>query len=103
MIRMTILYPNTPGSTFDADYYRSKHLPLGQKLMGSAVKGMELDVGIASAAGPAPYHAAGHFLFESMESFQQAFPAAAGQLREDVPRYTNVEPVVLFSEYEKLL
>lgn len=28
MIKVSIMYPNTPGTRFDHGYYRDKHLPL---------------------------------------------------------------------------
>jgi hypothetical protein len=38
-----------------------------------------------------------------MEDFQQAFGRASAQLGADVPKYTNVEPTLQISSYEKLL
>jgi hypothetical protein len=28
MIKVSVMYPNSPGVRFDHDYYREKHLPL---------------------------------------------------------------------------
>ena len=28
MIKVSVMYPNTPGGRFDHDYYRDKHMPL---------------------------------------------------------------------------
>lgn len=28
MATLSVVYPRTPGATFDYDYYRSKHMPL---------------------------------------------------------------------------
>lgn len=98
MIRLAIMYPNSPGSHFDVDYYRGTHLPLGRKLLGAALVGIELDV----AAGKAPYHAIGYLIFDSMEGFQAAFAKAQAELGADVKNYTNVEPVVQISNYEKV-
>lgn len=104
MITIGILYPNTPGSTFDAAYYRDTHLgKLARELLAPELKGIEIDTGIAGANGAAPFHAIGYLTFASMEDFQKAFGRAQKQLGEDVPKYTNVEPTLQISSYEKLL
>src|SRR5579872_1054788 len=102
MIRLAVLYPNKPGSRFDVDYYRVKHLGLARELLGSALKSIELDVGIAGSSGAAPFHAIGYLTFESMESFQNGLAVAAAQLSADVPNYTDVEGEVQISSHEKL-
>ena len=101
MIRVAVLYPNKPGSKFDVDYYRVKHFGLVRELLGSALKGIELDVGVAGVKGAAPYHAIGYLLFDSMESFQQAF-AKADALGADLKNYTDVDAELQISVYEKL-
>ena len=98
MIRVAIMYPNAAGSRFDVDYYRNTHLPLARRLLGSALLGIELDV----AAGKAPYHAIGYLIFDSMAGFQAAFAKAQAELGADVPNYTDVEPAVQISNYEKV-
>ena len=103
MIRVGILYPNTPGSNFDVDYYRAQHLKLARELLSPELTAIELDIGLAGAKGAAPYHAVGYLSFASMAAFQQAFARASAALGADVPKYTNVEPTLQISSYEKLL
>jgi hypothetical protein len=31
VIRLSVLYPSSEGSTFDHDYYRDKHVPLAMR------------------------------------------------------------------------
>ena len=38
MIKVSVMYPNRPGSRFDHDDYRDKHLPLIKKPMGDALR-----------------------------------------------------------------
>jgi uncharacterized protein (TIGR02118 family) len=103
MIRVGILYPNTPGSTFDVAYYRDQHLgTLARRLLSPELQGIEVDVGLAGGKGGAPFHAIGYLLFKSMEDFQQAFARGSAELGADVPKYTNLEPTVQISSYEKL-
>ena len=65
MIRLSVLYPSTEGSTFDHDYYRSKHVPLACKTWG--LDGAEIDKGVDG-----PYVAAVHFEFDSLEAMGAA-------------------------------
>src|SRR6185312_4185403 len=34
MIKVSVMYPNTPGGRFDHDYYRDKHMPLVKARLG---------------------------------------------------------------------
>ena len=38
MIRLNFLYPNTPGSRFDVDYYLGTHMPMAKRLFGDVLK-----------------------------------------------------------------
>jgi hypothetical protein len=44
MIKVSIMYPNGPETTFDVDYYKI-HLPMIAESLGG-FKGMEFNVGI---------------------------------------------------------
>jgi len=39
MIKVSVLYPNGDGKSFDMDYYCSKHVPMVAGLLDDAVKG----------------------------------------------------------------
>ena len=100
MIKVSVFYPNQPGSKFDMDYYCNSHIPLAKKLVGSALKGASVDQGIAGGTpgAPADYVAIGHLLFDSVEAFQQSFGPHAQVLMADVPNYTSVTPIIQISE-----
>ena len=100
MIKVTVLYSNQPGNKFDMAYYCKTHIPLVQRLLGKAVKGVAVEQGIAGAApgSPAPFLAIGHILFESVEAFQKAFEAHAPEIMGDIPNYTNAQPTIQISE-----
>jgi uncharacterized protein (TIGR02118 family) len=53
MIKVTVLYPNTPESRFDLDYYCNTHMPLVRDKLGLACKGIAVDAGIAGEGGNA--------------------------------------------------
>ena len=100
MIKVTVVYPNSSGSHFDIRYYCNTHIPLVQRLVGSALKGVAVEHGIAGAApgSPAPYLAIGQLQFDCVEAFQSAFGAHEKEIMSDVPNYTNIEPVIQISE-----
>lgn len=99
MVKLTVTYPNKPGSRFDADYYLNVHMPMSVKLLGYALTSVTADIGISGEdpGSPAPYAAIAGFTCESAEKFIQAFTAVADQLQSDVPNYTDIEPVIQFS------
>lgn len=100
MIKLSVMYPNGEGKTFDMDYYCNKHIPMVAGLLGDAVKGATVESGIGSAApgSIAPYAAMGNMYFESIESFQNSFGPNAEAIMADAPNYTNAEPTVQISE-----
>jgi uncharacterized protein (TIGR02118 family) len=100
MIKVSVLYPNGEGKSFDMDYYCSKHVPMVGGLLGDAVKAATVEKGRGGAAPgtPAEYAAMGNLYFDSMESFENSFGPAADQIMGDLPNFTNIEPVVQVSE-----
>lgn len=100
MIRVTVVYPNSSGSRFDIAYYCKTHIPLVQRLVGAALKGVAVEQGIAGgAAGSAPpYMAIGQLQFDSVEAFQASFGPHTQEIMTDIPHYTNVQPVIQVSE-----
>lgn len=95
MIKVSVVYPNAEGSTFDFDYYATKHVPLCQKLLGTALLKVEVDEGLSGAAPKSapPFVAAVHMYFDSTASFYEAFGPNASAILKDVPNYTNIKPV----------
>ena len=102
MIRVSILYPQTPTSRFDFDYYLKTHMPEAARLLGVALKGVTVERGLmGTEPGSPPAHAAMcHLLFDSVEAFLAAFMPHAAWLQGDVKNYTDVAPVIQFNEIE---
>ena len=100
MSKVSVFYPNRECGKFDIAYYCNKHIPLVQKLLGGALKGAAVDQGVTGLPPgmPAPYVAVGHLLFDSAESFQNAFEAHAAAIMADIPNYTNLQPLIQLSE-----
>jgi len=99
MVQLNILYPKKENATFDWDYYLNTHMPLSIKLHGEALKGVSIVKGLEGIeAAPIAYVAITTLLFESVDSFIEAFTPHAEILRGDMKNYTNIEPVIQFSE-----
>jgi uncharacterized protein (TIGR02118 family) len=100
MIKVSVIYPNKPGARFDHDYYRAKHLPLIKSRMGAGLKYYAIDKGLAGKDGKAPpaYVAMCHLLSDSMEAYHSSFGPYAKEIDGDIPKFTDVTPVVQISE-----
>ena len=72
MIKVGVFYPLT--AKFDWDYYLNKHTPMLLKLMGSALKKVEIEQGLAGGGpgAPATYTTICHLHFDSVDAFQKA-------------------------------
>lgn len=100
MIKVTILYPNGEGKTFDMDYYSTKHMPMIASLLGDSLKRYEIDKGIAGRTpnDAIPYLAIGYLYFDKLSAYQNSFSPHAEKIRGDVPDYTNIQPILQISE-----
>ena len=68
MIKVSVLYPNFPGATFDMGYYVNKHMPMVRDRCAPACRGIAAEGGVAGGApgAPPPYIAVGHLTFDSV-------------------------------------
>ena len=75
MIKVSVMYPNTPGARFDHAYYRDTHMPLLKKRMGDSCQSYTVDKGLAGGAPgtPATYVGMCHIFCDSVEAFQAGF------------------------------
>jgi uncharacterized protein (TIGR02118 family) len=102
MIKISILYPNKPGSRFDMGYYVDTHMPLSisflSKHPGFRGVSVEKGAGGATPGSEAAFVAMCHFSFTSAEDFVAAFMPYAAQLQGDMPNYTDITPTIQFNE-----
>ena len=100
MIKVSVLYPKDTDSKFDMEYYFEHHIPMVTERFGLRCKGVSVDEGLnAGAAGTAPaYVAVAHFLFESIDDFQEAFGPHSAEIMGDIQNYTNVSPIIQVSQ-----
>ena len=99
VIEVSVMYPGGAGNTFDMTYYLNSHIPMVRQKLGSAVRGVSVEQGLAGAEpGSAPaYLALGHLLFDSVEAFQECFGPHAQAILGDIPNYTNTQPTIQIS------
>ena len=100
MVKVSILYPARPGTHFDVEYYLNVHMPMAARLLGPAIQAITVEIGVPGP-GPgdtAPFAAICGFTCARLEDFVEAFTPVADQLRGDIPKYTDIEPVVQVSE-----
>mgnify|MGYP003577691950 CR=1 FL=1 len=100
MVKVSLMYPNSAGVKFDMAYYLDRHMPMVGKLLGGALKSMNVDEGLAGGApgAPAPYVAMCHLFFDSVGAFQAAFDEHSPTILADILNYTNAAPTVQISQ-----
>ncbi|WP_273567291.1 EthD family reductase [Maribacter halichondriae] len=100
MIKVTLLYPNGEGKTFDMDYYSNKHMPMVASLLGDSLKLLAIDKGLAGRTPEEqiPYLAIGYLYFDKLSAYENSFGPNAEKIVGDIPNYTNIQPVVQISE-----
>jgi uncharacterized protein (TIGR02118 family) len=87
MIKLSILYPNKPGSRFDMGYYVGTHMPLAMRLLKKNLRKTEVDAGLqGTAPGEAPnFHGGCQFYFDSVEAFMEVWGPAAADCKRIFP------------------
>jgi len=98
MIKLSVMYPNGDGATFDMDYYCNSHMALVRQLLGAALKGIAVDQGIGQPGSPAPFLAMGHLMFDSLLELESALEIHGRKLMADIPNYTNTRPTIQISQ-----
>ncbi|ALJ14316.1 EthD family reductase [Sphingopyxis macrogoltabida] len=100
MLCITAIYPNEPGSRFDAGYYQSSHARTAQALLAPhGLTAIRTTVGTAALDGsPPPFWAVSEMHFTSRAAFDAGIAAEGAALFADIPNYTNVTPILQVSE-----
>ncbi|MDI4636788.1 MULTISPECIES: EthD family reductase [Halomonadaceae] len=96
MIDVMVAYPNQKDLTFDDNYYVESHIPLVEAQLGR--HGLRYARIHRGADASSPYYLIAHLGFDSSQAFEAAFDAVGQKLMDDVPHFTNTEPVLQVSE-----
>jgi uncharacterized protein (TIGR02118 family) len=94
---VTILYPKQEAASWDADYYRDKHMPLLMRLYGAeAIRRFELHKPTPQPPGTSPaFLGTVNIYIEDQERFAAASAEHAQTLVADVVNISSVSPVVI--------
>jgi uncharacterized protein (TIGR02118 family) len=100
MITVNVLYKNTDALKFNMNYYLHTHIPLINKLLGSALKDVVVQHGISGAApgSKAEFLVITQLRFDSVESFQAAFGPHAAAVTGDLPNFCSEPPIIQISD-----
>jgi uncharacterized protein (TIGR02118 family) len=100
MIKVSVLYPKKPGTHFDMNYYVNTHMPLAMRLLAKGLRKTEVDAGLHGTTPDQPpaFYGGCQFYFDSVEAFVAVWEGAAATLGADIPKYTDVAPVIQFNE-----
>jgi len=96
MHSLTVLYPYKEDAKFDFDYYMQKHIPFANGLLGHEFK---VTKGLASAQGGQPaFLCTARMEIGTTDEFLPVLIQHVEALQNDIPNYTNVEPIIQFEE-----
>ncbi len=100
MFKVSVMYPNEAGATFDHAYYRDRHMPMVAAKLGAALVRYTVDKGLAGGAPGAPpaFLASCALYLESLEPFQAVMATQGAAIMADIPNYTNVAPQIEIAE-----
>jgi uncharacterized protein (TIGR02118 family) len=100
MVKVSGLYPNDEGKTFDMTYYCDKHVPMVRQLLGSSCINAAVEQGIAGGTpgSKATYIAMGHLYFDKVEDFVSSFTPHANTIMGDISNFTDTSPIIQISE-----
>jgi uncharacterized protein (TIGR02118 family) len=100
MVVISVLYPLTPGTTFDLDYYLNSHVPLVCRLLEPmGQRDIRVYQGLSSGNGDAPvYGVMADLFFDDLESLTAALAAHGAETQADIPNFTDSIPVIQTSE-----
>jgi uncharacterized protein (TIGR02118 family) len=100
LIKLSVLYPNGKGKTFDMEYYIRKHIPMALGLIGEGAELGAIEMGISGLKPDTPptYLVMSHIYFDTMEDLEKLFRPNEEEIRRDWPNYTNCDPIIQISE-----
>jgi uncharacterized protein (TIGR02118 family) len=105
LVKVAIMYPAGKDKTFDMDYYEKVHMPMMAGFLGKNLQFYEIDKGISgrTPTDPLPYMAIGYFYCQDLAAYNSAVAQHIDAILKDIPRYTNIQPVVQISEVRQVV
>jgi uncharacterized protein (TIGR02118 family) len=105
LFKVTIMYPDGEGKTFDMTYYEQKHMPMVAAFLGANLRFYEIDKGLTgrTAADKATFAAIGYFYIKDVEEYNKAVGRNRDAIISDFKNYTNIQPVIQISEVRQVV
>ena len=100
MIKANVMYPYSEGARFDHAYYRDRHMPMVKSRLGSACAYYTVERGVAgrTPGSPPAFVAMCAFVCDSVEAYEAAMRPHRAEILADIANYTDIAPVLQFSE-----
>lgn len=100
MVVVSVMYPSGADTTFDLDYYLKTHIPMVQSRWREfGLSNVQVLKGTAAGDGGQPaYQAIALLSFGSLGNYQTAAKAHGKEIRADIPKFTNTQPLVQISD-----
>ncbi len=96
---VSVIYPKSSTSHFDHDYYVHTHLPLVQRTYGTnGMVSATIMRGTSSLGGAPVYELIALLEFADMNAFLKAAGAHSDEVMGDVPKFTDIQPIVQFND-----
>ena len=97
-VSLQVLYPTENETTFDHDYYTSKHMAIVGEHMGPHIDNTLVIKGLAGGPDTPPgFHAIATMTFKDQAALDSALAAAEPALA-DIPNFYNGQPQMLVGE-----
>ena len=95
---LQVLYPTGDGTTFDHDYYATKHMALVAEHLGAHLQSAMATKGVAGGPDAPPgFHAVATMVFENQAALDAAM-AVSAPVMADLPNFTNSRATILIGE-----
>ncbi|HVC61545.1 MAG TPA: EthD family reductase [Acetobacteraceae bacterium] len=100
MIVVSVMYPATADARFDMDYYLKTHVPMvGARCQPFGLSDAKVLRGAGAPGGAAAaYSVIALLTFGSAQEFQRAMEQHGKEIMGDVPKFTNIQPVIQISD-----
>jgi uncharacterized protein (TIGR02118 family) len=96
---ITVLYPGKGNEQFDFEFYRKRHIPLIEDILGNSLHRLEVRRGQAAPDGSPPTHIAVISIWiADWAAYERAMAVRAQELIDEVPLFTKVMPVIQTDE-----
>lgn len=96
---ITVLYPAKGNEQFDFEFYRKRHIPLIEDILGKSLYGLEVRRGQPGLDGSPPTHIAVISIWiADWPAYERAMAVRAQELIDEIPLFTKVMPIIQTDE-----